>query len=322
VFVEWNEIKERTNLEPTVADGRSSMRILRHYFNPLKGQENTPLPGDDPEVPNLILSYRPQLAPGEAMDIELLNIPDTASPSQGDYRVQLALVNLTGQVVKSFQERNLSASTLAETRYVTYADSKLAPHFILLPKLTINGPNGTRHVFDSGFPYLNISANELRDEKYCKIPLRDLPQPVKFEFKADLTDHGAAVSAAIEGQDELAFVEVLRNRRPIYSATRAPEFRLAKDEALVKVTPSIPPAEPCSGLPVSIRVTTRNWAETPTTATHFSTATTSLRKARFCNRLGSRVRLASRSCTSTDKATTWSSRFTRLPHAPSPWNAS
>ena len=236
VFVEWNEIKERTNLEPTVADGRSSMRILRHYLNGLKGKANEPLPGDDPSVPNLILSYRPQLAPGEAMNFELLNVPDTASPGQGDYRVRLELLNVTGQVVASFPERRLSATRLAETRFLTYADAELPPHFVLLPRLTVTAPDGVPHLFDAGFPYLNISACELRDDKYCKIPLRDLPRTDRVEFTAELTQGNAAVSAAVKTQDDLASVEVLRNRRPIYSAARAPEFRLVDDECLVKVT--------------------------------------------------------------------------------------
>ena len=235
VLVEWNEIKERTNLEPTIADGRSSMRILRYYFNQLKGKANTPLPGDDPAVPNMILSYRPQLAPGEAMEFEILNVPDKAEAANTVYRVKLELLNLQDKVVKSFPVKTMSAETIMENRCLTYADSQLAKEYILLPRLTVSSESG-RKIFASGFPYINISANELRDAKYYKIPLRDLPRPENCEFTATLQADGALTSIAIKSPEKIAYVEILRNRRPVFSAARAPEYKLTPNESLIKIS--------------------------------------------------------------------------------------
>lgn len=236
VLVEWNEIKERTNLEPTIADGRCSMRILRYYFNKLKGLPNEPLPGDDINIPNMVLTYRPQVAPGEKLDFELLNIPDTVSIKDADYKVKLELENLDGKVVKSFSFRNLPGKNISETRFTAYADSQLAPQYILLPRLTVIDTAGKTKVYSKGFPYINISAVELRDGKYYKIPLRDLAEMRECEFSAKLKNGGAQVSASVKDGDKIAFLEVLRNRRPVFSAVEDPDYQLDGNKLLIKVS--------------------------------------------------------------------------------------
>ncbi len=235
ILVEWNEIKERTSLEPTICDGRSSMRILRYYFNQLKNQPNKPLPGDNPAVPNMILSYRPQVAPGEKLEFELLNVPDTAEPANAVYQVQLNLKNLKGEVVKSLPVRKLDTKSIAETRYSVSADSRLSSEFILLPEVIVTC-SGKTQVFKAGFPYLNISPGELRDGKYYKVPLRDLPATDKCMFSAKFKNNAAVISAGIKDRDNIAFVEVLRNRRPVYSAVTDPDYKLTGDQILVKLS--------------------------------------------------------------------------------------
>ena len=236
VLVEWNEIKERTNLEPTIADGRSSMRILRYYFNKLKGIKNEPLPGDNINTPNIILTYRPQLAPGEKLEFELLNIPDTANTKNAYYKVKLELENLSGKIVKSFPYRKIKADDIAETLFTTYADSKLAPQYILLPKLTVITPDGKTKVYDNGFPYINISAVELRDEKYYKIPLRDLADMQRCQFSAELKGNTAQITASIKDSDKIAFAELLRNRRPVFSAVEDPDYKIDNNKSLIKIS--------------------------------------------------------------------------------------
>ena len=236
LLVEWNEIKERTNLEPTIADGRSSMRIMRYYFNKLKQQPNKPLPEDNPAVPNMVLSYRPQIAPGEKMDFELINVNDTGEPENATYKVKLELIDLQGKVVKSFEPVNLASKGLQEINFVTYAGSDIAPAFILMPKLTITQSGGKEIIFDRGFPYINISATDLRDEKYYKIPLRDLPDKARCDFQAEVKNNSADVKASVDGPEKIAFIEILRNRRPIYSAVESPEYKRSGNERLIKIT--------------------------------------------------------------------------------------
>ena len=66
------------------------MRRFRH-------QTPTPDPGDDLSWPNLIISQRRQISPGETLDVELLNVPDTAKGEP--YSVTLELLDENGKVL-------------------------------------------------------------------------------------------------------------------------------------------------------------------------------------------------------------------------------
>lgn len=232
VLVEWNEINERTQFEPTVCDGKTNMRLLRHYFH--QNEKTSSLPGDDLSIPNIVLSYRTRLAPGEKMIFEVLNIPDETSKDENS--IELRLRNEKGEIVKSFIPAKLKSDRIGELRFTTYADSDIKNEFILIPELLIKTADGKEIAFDKGFTYINISATELRDEKYYKHPLRDLPKINYCKFSAKLVGNRAEVTADIKSKEKLAYVEILRNFREVYACDPSGEYDLADDEMLIRLT--------------------------------------------------------------------------------------
>ena len=66
---EWDEENENSHFRPTVANGYSTQRIVRHFADRLNGRPPSPFPGDDTSVPNLIVSYRKSLMAGEPVEV-------------------------------------------------------------------------------------------------------------------------------------------------------------------------------------------------------------------------------------------------------------
>lgn len=85
LFFEWNEANENTCFQPTVYSGQTVGRLIKYYSHLSKGKPFAPYAGEDASIPNLTLSHRATLKPGEVLRFELLNIPD-GTPEPYDHR--------------------------------------------------------------------------------------------------------------------------------------------------------------------------------------------------------------------------------------------
>jgi hypothetical protein len=224
ILPEWDEQNENTSFRPTVYGSRTSERILRYYMSRIKSKAPTPLPGDDGSTPNLILSTRKNIALGEKIMVELLNVPD--SNEANSYRAQLSFVDENGKLVRQFDEVNFDATKLQEHRL--YLSSETIPGVrALVPVLTIRGYKGRDQVFDSGFHAIQIRATWNWDHLYVKQPLREILRPASAELKwENPTTNGAPLTlvGSVSAPEELALVEVLGDDDEVYALDSKDEF--------------------------------------------------------------------------------------------------
>jgi hypothetical protein len=243
VIPEWDEQNENTSLRPTVYNGTSSMRLLRYFTGAQKSKKPAPLPGDDVSIPNLILSFRKVLVLGEKIEIELLNVPDSATGST-PFTARLALIDLNGQTVYSSPTFTFQGDELQEQRAVLPSET-LANDKVLRPRLEIEN-NGRTQTFEDGLHYLDLRATWNWDSKWVKQPLRDLLRPSQASFKANAPqstpdlNNARTISASFATNEPLAYVEVLDNDNIVYIAppkgeSKENEWRENADQVIVSL---------------------------------------------------------------------------------------
>lgn len=220
---EWDEQNENTSLRPTIYNGTSSMRILRYYMAQIHKKELTPIPGDNVEVPNLIVSYRKLLAMGEELKVELLNVPDGSGA--GGYTARLILLTPEGREVFGSETFSFDKQKL-EDHTVILPSEKFADSLVLIPRLEIE-TDGKSSVVEDGLHYVAIRPTWNWDYKWVKQPLRDLMHPSRVEFSISQPnpDGSLAATGRIEADEPLAYVEVLDNDDVVYSHSKANEWQ-------------------------------------------------------------------------------------------------
>lgn len=170
LFFEWDEWNENTSVKPTLWNSFSAMRILRAERALSEKRPNEPVTGDDPSVPNLVLSFRKTLVLGEIARYEVLAVPDTAT--KGLYEVSLAVKDETGRTVKTFGRRSLAATQLKDVRF-DFPSELAGNAYALVPELTVKW-NGRSYVYSDGLPFTELRATTTWDRKWVSMPLRDL----------------------------------------------------------------------------------------------------------------------------------------------------
>ena len=223
-LVEWNEANENTCFQPTVCNSRSIQRIVRFYARKLKGLPTEPNPGDDLEIPNLIVSCRQLIAFGEKYRIELLNVPD--SDSNKKYTVRLTLKDQDGKILKSFTPDSFTVGKLTAVTY-NVPSEQLADCRAIVPELLIKNINNKELKIDN-LEYTRLSASVCWNFKEVRQPLRDLFNPEKT-FSVVATDGKYNIKASILSQEFLQSVEVLNNESEIFAVDRLKEFQLEKN---------------------------------------------------------------------------------------------
>ena len=193
VCCEWDEQNENTFFRPIVSSGHVIQRIFRHYVNRFAGRAQTALPGDDTSIPNLALTYRKALVPGEPIEIEVLNIPDGTFAGK-TFTVSVTLRDIDGKTVKTFPPQKLSADVCAAARFDAFA-STFADARALSPELTVETEN-FRRVFSRGFWPLAIRTLRNADHKWVRQPLRDMAWGAEGELSlAERLSDGTCVLA-------------------------------------------------------------------------------------------------------------------------------
>ncbi|HWL54625.1 MAG TPA: LamG domain-containing protein [Chthoniobacteraceae bacterium] len=258
---EWDEQNENTSLRPTVYNGRTAMRLLRHYTAGERGQLQEPLPGDDTRIPNFILSYRKRLVLGEELHLELLHIPEHGLDRK--LTAQIELRDEKGAVVHTSAPLEVTPGKLwVHTEMIP--SERLAGHRYLSPVLTVSDPAGQR-TFSDGLQVIDLRATWNWDYKWAMQPLRELLLPTRCDFEvtppasAERGGNGwlekilqrfrtpeetqksshlplYTVSARFEADEPLAYVELLDNDDVVYShAITDPQPREDRQTAVFRL---------------------------------------------------------------------------------------
>lgn len=212
---EWDEQDENTHFRPTVSNGHVTQRLLRYYIDRMNGREPEIFPGDDPAVPNLVLSYRKTLQAGELLETEVVNIPDGTAPA-AQWRVTLRWKTPDGRIVKEYETAELDATTCSALRFATPV-SELVQDQLLVPELVVEA-NGVVQTFADGFWPLDLAANRNYDYKWVRGALREIPQGVTGSLAVgpERADGTVEVRGEVKGPVKFRSVEVLEGPDTIY----------------------------------------------------------------------------------------------------------
>ena len=175
---EWDEFNENTCFCPTLYGSFATRRILRHCVSAAKGRLPEPMPGDDATRPNLIVSYRKTLTPGELLAIEVLNVPD--GTRRGMLALEVELTDEKGTPVKTFDKALVDEGTFAELRFEVDTAT-------LAPKVRCawvrlrwrNGANGG--ALEEGLHPIDLVPGGEWSHLCVKQPIRDIVRPKKAD---------------------------------------------------------------------------------------------------------------------------------------------
>ncbi len=216
IGTEWDELNEDTGFQPLAAKPMSSQRIIRYYMSLFKGIPPSPNPGDDLSVPNLILSQRRQLLPGEIMKLELLNVPD--SPSGTECRVTLELTDEDGGVVYGPHTVSFNTSELKEFTF-TPPGEQFALQQVLRTRLRVEFRGKTR-TFYTGLPFTIMRTTVTDDLQYYSTPLRNVLTPLSD--KIEIGD--AEVNCFLKSPEKLVSAEIMQNQLEFFAIDAADEY--------------------------------------------------------------------------------------------------
>ena len=204
-FCEWDEWNENTSICPTIRSARTTKRILRSMFDTMRGRPLSPLDGDDPSVPNLILSSRAVVAYGELLKVEVLNVPDGAA---GEVGFTLSLLDEQGTVVKSFARETLPADELKDRTY-EIASEELALRRVVRYRLETEWKD-VRRVWEDGLQFTELRTAAGWHCRWNKTPLRDLASGANGTLVArpERADGLTPVGLAYSGDEDLAYLSL------------------------------------------------------------------------------------------------------------------
>ncbi|WP_052361839.1 LamG-like jellyroll fold domain-containing protein [Geminisphaera colitermitum] len=172
----WNDWNEATTFCPSFSDLGSRLAIMQRY---LAGWFGRPLPTGRDGVPEIVLSYRKSLYPGEPLRVEVLPLPT----SNGAKKVRCEIVvtdAASGRVVMRETSPDFSTTSLDAMKawYAQSAEplaSDLAPGVlrVAVRALTENGEIRYHHL-----PDIVVSETEnYNDQLFYNVPLHRLAGP-------------------------------------------------------------------------------------------------------------------------------------------------
>ncbi|MBR2344764.1 MAG: hypothetical protein IKA71_03140 [Lentisphaeria bacterium] len=204
IIPEWDEQNENTSLRPTRANLSTFTRITRVFQN-----LSADLPGDDLNVPNLVISCRKVIALGEETEYELLGLPDAG----GAVEAQIVLRAPDGKKLFTSPRYTFSGKEMTEHRFKV-ASEIFAPYPFIRPELTVVR-NGKKTVYYDSLHYIKIEPVSNCDYQFVKQPLRDLLIPVKSRISWD----GTRAEVDFDAGEPIAYAEILDDNMPVYAAT-------------------------------------------------------------------------------------------------------
>ncbi len=217
IGTEWDELNEDTGFQPLVSKPMSNQRVMRYYMSQFKGEEPTPNPEDDLTIPNLIVSQRRQLIPGELMKIELLNVPDTVRGE--NYQVRLELTDENGKTVYQTEPEAFNTAELREAVFAPPGEQFIQAQ-ALRTRLTVDYRD-RKQVFYTGLPFTIIRPTASADQQYFSTPLRNVLLP----READIQIAGGEVKCRLFSPEKLASIEVMQNSLEQFAYDTKDEYK-------------------------------------------------------------------------------------------------
>ena len=176
---EWDELNESTCWQPTLCNGYSTKRLFRYYNAILRKRPQTVMEGDDVSVPNVILSYRKALSPGEWLYFEAANVPDGSRTGTVD--VSLELLDDKGGVLAALPAKTLREDALDTAWWDVHSD-ELAPLSRAVDVRLVWKKGDAAAVSVTGFHPIDLAPANSWNHKDVKQPLRDLAPVSCREF--------------------------------------------------------------------------------------------------------------------------------------------
>ncbi len=231
-FGEWDEYNENTCFAPTLYNGYVTKRIVRSYLQKLRGEKLTPLEGDDLSKPNLAVSYRKSLSPGEPLAVEVLNIADGSG--EGTVETSVEVLDENGRVLKKFDPKLISADTTSDHRFVTETDRFFTARALQI-RVFWKTRDGRSGVIGKGLHPVDFAPANSWNHKWVKTSLRDLAPMEKCEVSlkdgvvcADLKCASPVRYAMVCGGGEILYIHNPEDR--------IDRFREDDDAAVFQVT--------------------------------------------------------------------------------------
>ncbi len=231
LFFEWNEANENTSFQPTVYSGQTIGRLVQYYSRLSKGKQFGLYSDDDASVPNLTLSHRATLKPGELLHFELLNIPDGSSRI---YTAQLKLNDNFGKLLLEFPEEKIDSTLLGSIDYNVPGEA-FAAGSVVRPVLTVNGK------IYADFQIIRIDPTMSWNYKAVRQGLRDMlkVEKCKLDIRKDAPGQ-YAYSVDLAATEPLASVELMADEDEITAACAEKEYDSEKN-LIIRLALTTPP---------------------------------------------------------------------------------
>jgi|GEM_PF-6641434 len=231
---EWDEENENSSLRPTVFKGLSLMRLMRYYTSRGKNQTSSGLRGDNTALPNLVVSFRKMLVPGEKFKLELLHLPDRNR--EQPYEVQVRLKSADGRSVHVFPPVKLGGKGLQHADLILPSE-KFAPEPLLMPELTIRQKDSSWRC--SSFGATALVPTAINDYEEYHLGIRDVIPADKADFSVvPLPNKRFEISGNFVFKEKVRNLELLENGRCIYSFTAPgePSWRDDREYAAIEIS--------------------------------------------------------------------------------------
>ena len=208
IGAEWDELNDDTSLGPTVVRPMSSPRITRYYSAISRGAKPTPMPGDDPTIPNMIISQRRELTYGAEFELEILNVPD--GRPERKYLAIAELLDQDGKVIYRSPELAFDSGKMMD-HTIRLNAAELTSARLIAPRIIIRN-EGRKQIFSSGLPFTALRPAVCDNHSWYCTPLRNLlsPQKAKVTFKKE-RDAEIAIEADLDFKEKINSVEILQN---------------------------------------------------------------------------------------------------------------
>ena len=177
---EWDECNESTSWKPTLYNGYSTKRLYRYYDSLMRGRPQTVMKGDDTSVPNLIVSYRRLVAPGEWLYFEVVNVPDGAR--DGTVSCALDLTDENGETIWELPAKELREDELSSAWWDVPSEDLAEKARAVGVRLRWRKNFFVRGTIDEGLHPIDIAPANSWCLKDVKQPIRDLAPVTDCSF--------------------------------------------------------------------------------------------------------------------------------------------
>ncbi|MBO7327886.1 MAG: hypothetical protein J6W00_03850 [Lentisphaeria bacterium] len=271
LLAEWDEENENTCYRPMVNTGWSSLRMIRHFAEKIRGEKFTAFPGDDLSIPNMIFCYRRRLLAGETAEFQVTNIPDQTP--ERNCKISLTLCDANGKVIRKFAPKNLKTTECKDVTFTVPA-VELLKYQLVKPRLEITWEGG-KYVSPDSFWAQEIRADWNQDWQWAKHPLREQLTGVKADYTITPYENGLLrLKGRISSPVPMAQAEILDGSDTVWMADNRPALRETDTEAVIKIElhglgrhkldltldiKNAPNAKMANGKPVPFRITDKRW---------------------------------------------------------------